>query len=380
MNKYRYLIVLFVVISIFSCKKEGQIGSVKTFDIQFEPKKSRIPHEVLSDVTYVPLETTQESLIGRVDKMIIKDGRIYILDIALKRALYVFDLTGKFLFKIDRKGKGPGEYTDLRDFIVDDNSIIINTFGKVLFFDLNGNYKSFIKSEIIFTNFIFDDFNNAFLFQDCESCNGNKVSKHVLCTNNKFKKIRNEYFEPIRDEPLKLNRFQKLENKILLTAPQYLDNTIYELTSDQCLPRYEFNFGQYNIPVNVINDPKIKFNDPKVHDYAVINYVKENQKYIYFLFTHESWGYAGIISKSANKIHVGFNVDSIPFFNVEIHEMIDNKFYTVIPSYVCSKVKITENKGINNVRLKNILKKSKAIQESTSINDNPIVAVYVMNL
>jgi hypothetical protein len=54
-----------------------------------------------------------------------------------------FDLSGKFLFNIDRIGQGPGEYTYFDDFFVDTNLqhlVFINGNKRFMHFDLNGNF------------------------------------------------------------------------------------------------------------------------------------------------------------------------------------------------------------------------------------------------
>lgn len=74
------------------------------------------------------LETTKESLIDKVDKIIFYNDKIFIMDKKISKAIFVFDLQGKFLFKISNIGKGIGEYITLTDFIVNNDNVEIYDF------------------------------------------------------------------------------------------------------------------------------------------------------------------------------------------------------------------------------------------------------------
>ncbi len=105
---------------------------------------------VLSDyfekVAYIPLEATDESLIGDIVRLIHHDGLFYTAagfsdnSIPVK----VFDVTGKYIRSIGSIGNGPGEYKRPADFAVNTthNEIIINDFDsrRALVYDLEGKF------------------------------------------------------------------------------------------------------------------------------------------------------------------------------------------------------------------------------------------------
>ncbi|EIM73904.1 hypothetical protein A3SI_17087 [Nitritalea halalkaliphila LW7] len=66
----------------------------------------------------MPLEVTDASLIGKIDKVIRHEERIFVLDCDIAQAAFCFNLEGKFLFKLGSSGKGPGEYRELRDIVL----------------------------------------------------------------------------------------------------------------------------------------------------------------------------------------------------------------------------------------------------------------------
>ncbi|MDR2425470.1 MAG: 6-bladed beta-propeller [Prevotellaceae bacterium] len=104
--------------------------------------------ELFSEYSLIFPETTDSSFfaeaITRIEKY--KD-RLYLLNRkalwSLNKTILCFDTTGQFVFMLDKKGQGPGEYTFLADFFIDkkDNCIvIIGESNKWLYYDLDGNY------------------------------------------------------------------------------------------------------------------------------------------------------------------------------------------------------------------------------------------------
>lgn len=100
--------------------------------------------DIAEEIRYVKLETSPESLIGKIDKFIIYKKRIYIMDEMRGGSLYCFDINGKFIFRIEKTGKGPGEYLALHNFTIDtfENQITIvdQLSSKLLRYSLDGEY------------------------------------------------------------------------------------------------------------------------------------------------------------------------------------------------------------------------------------------------
>lgn len=59
----------------------------------------------LASILYVPLKSTE--LIGAINKAIIYDEKIYILDAYITERLFIFDKQGSLLNIIDNKGEDP---------------------------------------------------------------------------------------------------------------------------------------------------------------------------------------------------------------------------------------------------------------------------------
>ena len=72
---------------------------------------------LFSKAGIIVLEDTDESLLGKVDKLEVCDNNLYVLEKG--RGLFLFNKQGKFIKMIGRKGKGPGEYIDPDDISID---------------------------------------------------------------------------------------------------------------------------------------------------------------------------------------------------------------------------------------------------------------------
>lgn len=145
------LIILMIVFC--SCGRKGtneatNAGSVKVIDLLTEPKSeiTRVS-DIATDIDYVPLQTTENSLVDSITKIVTCDNKVYIRNGS--DDIVCFNREGNFLFKLNKPGRGPGEYTYITDFdISSDNKIlIVLSNGKILVFNNTG-------TEFIFKNSI----------------------------------------------------------------------------------------------------------------------------------------------------------------------------------------------------------------------------------
>ena len=115
---------------IFSCKdssrdKKDNVHIIKiALDSPIEQKSFM---DKVSDFRFIPLETTLQSIINKIDKCVIKDERFYILD-KKQQSIFIFTNEGKFITRFNRLGKGPDEYIELTDFEIGDQGELLGFF------------------------------------------------------------------------------------------------------------------------------------------------------------------------------------------------------------------------------------------------------------
>jgi len=99
--------------------------------------------DYFTEIRYLHFDDNPEAVFGEVNKLMLVKDRIFILDGILKSVI-CFDTTGRFLYRIQRVGKGPGEYAGLNAMWVDENTrqlwVHCRIPDKTILFSWNGDY------------------------------------------------------------------------------------------------------------------------------------------------------------------------------------------------------------------------------------------------
>ncbi len=202
------------------------------------PKPSMLS-EIIKKVHIVPLETREECLMNFPIQLEIHDDLIYLMMASHDKAVLVFNMEGKFQHAIGKKGKGPGEFTELQFFSVlpGANRIYLNDRGgrKTIEFDLKGNFIRDIKTPIRMADIRFINPNKYYLHYPWES-----YLRLIDITRSEIKQFipyvngYNGYGPAIKTQA----------DGSYLYSPTFHDS-IYSLEEDTILIQYAFDFGQY---------------------------------------------------------------------------------------------------------------------------------------
>jgi hypothetical protein len=137
MNKIVPFIVLIITILFIGCSNnrkptpESEVSKKIPLQILDLPESSKdtLKASYISDtVTYIPLETTQESFMDNIERIWVNDS--FILICCSKAGLLLFSQDGKFLRKIGKFGRGPGEYGSIFQFDVIRDTIYVSSTGR----------------------------------------------------------------------------------------------------------------------------------------------------------------------------------------------------------------------------------------------------------
>ncbi|MPM75836.1 hypothetical protein SDC9_122830 [bioreactor metagenome] len=118
-------------------------------------------------VKTIILESTENSIIGRINSLQTYKDLIIIMDKTISKGIFVFDKSGKFLYKIGDNGQGPGEFVEISDYtldvkkekvyVLDNQRQLINVFNL-----LTGEFAEVIKLK--------GDYIRSFHLQFIEDC------------------------------------------------------------------------------------------------------------------------------------------------------------------------------------------------------------------
>ncbi|TKG96450.1 6-bladed beta-propeller [Puteibacter caeruleilacunae] len=137
----KILISIILIVATVGCIKHA--GVIDRIDIE-EIVTGEVTNvnilDIAKEVTFIPMETNDTCLVGTAFKVIVNGERCYILDSGT--SIKVFDLNdGHFIRQLNRRGRGPGEYIEITDFVLseDGNSIIVSDMGgrKIIVYNCN---------------------------------------------------------------------------------------------------------------------------------------------------------------------------------------------------------------------------------------------------
>ncbi|MDL2266215.1 6-bladed beta-propeller, partial [Parabacteroides sp. OttesenSCG-928-G21] len=162
-SRWNYQILLLTCLLLLSCgqSKVDKTGDIPVIDIigslgEYEA----IPvSQYITELEYIPLETRDDCLIGGWIGSIVTSTHIFVLN---NKFCYAFGRDGRFLGQIGSAGQGPGEYSSLNDFTVDEKkrSLYLETSRTLLEYSWDNTFRQSInlpqnKYETPLNNIIF---------------------------------------------------------------------------------------------------------------------------------------------------------------------------------------------------------------------------------
>lgn len=221
---------------------------------------------ICSSLTYIPLETSDSSLIGQITKVAIDDSLIFIFE--KDERILLFGKKGNLIRQIGSKSKLSDGYSKPNYFELDQKNDLVYVYDddsrSILIFDYHSNLKSktFLKREY-FQYFIpfYDDNLLAYTMKPFtlynEGYNIALISKEGEISSRLLN--RHEVFNEKEILAVGINKLYLYKDTISLW--QYYYDTIYRILPDKRLiPRYSFNLGSTKMSLSYWNSIKFKKN------------------------------------------------------------------------------------------------------------------------
>lgn len=272
--------IYIVILSIigYSCnnnKPQNKHNSVSVQSLNATQKTDFDAKKIIKGIRYLKLSTSDsKSLFTEISKIKIKNNLIYVLDATSQHFVYIFKMDGSFVQRIGKKGKGPGEYTWLCDFDVDEKGNIylcdLRSMRIIIYDDQN----SVIGDKKL--PFRADAFNllkgGNYIFS-AELNSSEPVNKSKVIITDSIFHIRQRYFtydKNCLDNKGSNNIFRENEFCILYNKP--VNDTIYEFSkTGELIKAINFDFGRKTVPQSLKNSYEKLAYERKENDFEYFN-------------------------------------------------------------------------------------------------------------
>ncbi|GAB6010955.1 6-bladed beta-propeller [Viscerimonas tarda] len=322
--KIYLLIVIFPVLSL-SCKHKEEIREVgmdnslvKTILIDpddFDKKEPARISEIANGVEYIPLQTEDSILIGKIGKLIVRDNLFYLWD-KLSETIFCFDSAGRFIHKIHKQGLGPEEYPRISDFTIDmkhGDIYIYSDMGQAFYkYTKEGYFIKKIPTTLIFSSFAVQE-DDIFLCYTSQLPNASfyqqtfpEQYRYIVLHGNTIRnnQLKYTYTKKNSRVPLSNNNFSFYRDTILLT--EYLKPEIYSIDSvGNLTPRYRIEFltNKYHPSFDTDIDLKRMEDEKKSGDLTMLfNFFYETDNYVFMSYARGLVGLA-YVNKRDNTVH-----------------------------------------------------------------------------
>jgi hypothetical protein len=187
----------------------------------------------IKDIRYIPFFS--EEPIGIVEKLIIYNDYVIVLDAFKSESIYIFDISGKLIHIIDDKGGGPEEYHGLMDISISQKDTLIaipdRLSLKMLYYSLNGQFVKKTQAAPCFYLELFGDkiVNQATFAQ---SYSQNIEQNYNLIISSVDSVIYKGFpYYPLQKDAVNYNGLQYNYKDELLFTP-VLSDTVYQIVND----------------------------------------------------------------------------------------------------------------------------------------------------
>ena len=286
------ILFIYLLVILFGCSCGSHSGSNSDNDyttIDFESSlvdKLKFS-QFVDTIEFIPLETTDENLIGEIQRIIYDDEKYYIrVTRGMQNAnLLVFDKKGKYLWGLNKRGNGPGEYNDFKDFLLTKERINVVSYFKFISYDRQGGFKEEYKLEQHIKEFLNID-DTTFLVYNFRS--PKKVNTFLNKMNDKGK-VKEFFFERKENEAKVGNNRINWRSLIVYGDFYYLNypyiDTIFQIEHEQVHPFFYIDYGDKKIPENLLKSfDDIQYVEKalsKSKDYMLLSSFGLSEHYVY---------------------------------------------------------------------------------------------------
>ena len=247
--------------------------------------------DLFEDFKYIPLESSEKSFMGQYQGLCLYENRIFVHDIETNM-IYIFNLQGKFINKVGKRGNGPGEFFQPESMTVDPfrkQLLVYDTFIKEMFyFTLDGDFlrseqmaiRSYQNFKVISPNLI------AFgVGRTLENPQLKEINKYNIIYTDSALNVRGgvhkgeENYIPHFSLPC----FSSNNGQVYYTPPYASD--IYEFVGDTLVSRFHLDYSKWDNQFNLEKLKELEANEKGRYYYNSVHVkspVLSSNRFLFF--------------------------------------------------------------------------------------------------
>ncbi|MDR3094246.1 MAG: 6-bladed beta-propeller, partial [Bacteroidales bacterium] len=281
------IIFLWMVLCCAACHRTQQ-GNDNTIYVDIDRPDKASLFDYFRSVELIPMETDTNVLVQGIAKVVYHQDRYYALD-KPQSIVFVFDRQGKYLYKISKRGNGPGEYDFINDMNINTfsgNIELLSPYGLINEYDLSES-SNFVKaSRITYPNFRAVH-QLAPLSKDLYVFYSMFEPKKIIYYDLDKKELIHEMFEEDRDiGSFGYDNIYSCHGEWFFFRPFH--TSVYKIGNEQLEESFRFDLGQYtqegkkiHMSEEALRNPRLKFYEEALAQYLyLIREVGHNHQYV----------------------------------------------------------------------------------------------------
>jgi hypothetical protein len=333
-----YLLSFVLVLLTASCRKAQQADVEPSADLVIRINPDSLPAEVVpfsqvfERIDYLPIPTDSDFLIGTVNKLLVTEEYIFIVDSDISHSAFCIDHSGRKVLRLSHRGAGPEEYIEISDLAYNPEN------GEIALLDR-------INQKLIYYNMAGQLLRERKTPYNIERLQPAGKNFAMYCNYEANKKLRNRDLQPniLLADPedniiAQASYFHYPVNHsvVLNTNCQFSQfgdtlsikpdhsGIVYHLSENTLRPAWHLDFGKYNEDSRYwkkTREANVTYSDVETyvneqHICTSMSYF-ENETYLTFYYWQSGTAYAVIYSKNTRKIiHTSFLFDDFDKLNL----------------------------------------------------------------
>lgn len=288
------LIVFYVLISSCQVSENTSKPTSLIIDPSLEKKGLKLSDLVSSEIEVIPLPNQDGSgevvYINSINKLSFTDEYIFVLDYIFAGKLFQFTRDGEYVGSIGSRGEAPGQYLQIMDFEIKNDTITVLDFRKLLSYNISGEYIGTSRLEDLAPSG-FSSFEKGFALLGSEfGVDHLNLASKDLSVKKTFFPYGTRVMNPLIINPL----FKNGSGDLIFR--RHLNDTLFEIKGiEKPEPYLIIDYRGLKLDPKIIlenENPERYYSEVRTN-YAITHYYYEsdNYQYLAFFYDNEKWIY-----------------------------------------------------------------------------------------